>query len=96
MAAYFQGVAFLREPIRASDPSLAAEWNEHLAQRHPRIKLMTVMHGDEREIVGVTLILEADDLAQAKAFLSDSPYQQAGRYQPVQIFEVAIQVGRLS
>ena len=69
------------------------EWNEHLAQQPLRIAgPLLEESGDQR---GWMAVLTAASLEEATAFLHSSPYFKADLFDRLEVFQMALEVGRL-
>jgi hypothetical protein len=72
---------------------MSVDWNEHLAQRPLRIAgPLLDESGGQR---GWMAVLTTESLDAAQAFLHSSPYFEADLYERVEVFELAIEVGRV-
>jgi uncharacterized protein YciI len=75
--------------------ALDAAMNEHLGQRLFGVRLFGALTDDSGRRVGLMGIVEADTLQEARAFLAESPYTEAGLYQTVEAYQYQLEVGRL-
>ena len=81
--------------VEAVRQAIHERFNEHLMQRASRVRYGGPLFDDQGARTGVLLIVEAADLEAARRFVSDSPYEQAGLYESVQISELRPEVGGL-
>jgi len=80
------------EPTRQA---IHEQYNEHLQQRHPHVRLAGPLRDEEGNRIGVLILLDADDRAQAERFTQASPYTRADLYERVEIASLDIEVGSL-
>lgn len=72
------------------------DFNEHLAQKTPRVRLAARTRSEAGVETGIFVILEAIDYAAAQTFLESSPYQKADLYASCTISELDVEVGTLN
>ena len=70
-------------------------FNEHLAQRTPRVRLAGPLRDAACARAGVLILLDARDFEAAQAFLRTSPYTLAGLYERVDVHALSVEVGSL-
>lgn len=75
--------------------ALQAQFNDHLEQTVPRIRLAGYLRDEDHRRIGFMGVVEADSYDLAEAFLRDSPYQRAGLYERIVSAEFDVEVGRL-
>ena len=96
MRRFFHVAAYFTVEAAGRREHLSAEWNEHLRQDHPRLKIAGALSGEDGAALGVMTIVEAENLRQAQTYFDDSPYQKAGLYEAVRVCEVKLEVGSLN
>lgn len=91
----FAVLGLLKQGVEEKLPGLQVAFNEHLAQPFQRIALAGTLLDEERSRRGFLMFLEAENHAQAEAYLQQSPLFRADAYDRVEVAEFAVQVGRL-
>ncbi len=86
---------WFRVNSEAQRQAIHEEFNEHLSQRHPRLRLGGVLRDESGGRAGVLILLEADDKKQAQKFVDSSPYTRAGLYERIDLTALDIEVGSL-
>lgn len=71
-------------------------WNEHISQPFRRIRLAAVLREDDHTPKGYLAVIEADSMADAEAYLHQSPFYAAGLYERYQIAALDVLVGSIS
>ncbi len=87
--------AWFRSDVESQRLALHESFNEHIAQRRPRVRLGGPLRNEAGERVGVLILLDADSRRQAQAFLEASPYAKAGLYARVDVAALDLEVGSL-
>ena len=89
----FALIGFFRTPAGVEDAGFEAELSDHLAQQVLHVHLAGALRDRDGRQVGYMAIINAPDFAAAEAYLSQSPYFKADRYERVEIVEYALMVG---
>jgi hypothetical protein len=92
----FAVMGFFNAGADPSPPGLQVEFNEHLGQPTPRIRLAGYLRNRANERTGFLGLIEADSFDRAEAYLHASPYFQSGLYRQVEVVRFDIEVGRLA
>lgn len=89
-------VLFCTDKPNALETRMAAR-EAHLAyvRGNPAVKLGGPLFDEKGEMAGSMLIIEADDLAAAKAFSDADPYTTAGLFLSVEIRPFKVTLGSL-
>lgn len=75
--------------------AVQANFNEHLMQMHPKVKLAGPLKDDDGRWLGHAIIVEADSANEARQYAERSPYQQAGLYEHLDVTRFDIAAGTL-
>jgi uncharacterized protein YciI len=70
-------------------------FNEHLAQPYRHVRLAGGLHSTEGRRIGFLILIEADTLADAEAYLHESPVFQAQGYKHTEVLEFRPEIGRV-
>jgi|tagenome__1003787_1003787.scaffolds.fasta_scaffold20098891_2 uncharacterized protein YciI len=90
---HFVVVGIFGPNAEAQRHRLYRDWNEHLAEGPIRIAGPLL---DERgNQQGWMAVLRSESIEAARAFLDRSPYFEAHLYERVEVYQYAIEVGRL-
>lgn len=84
-----------RPEVDPEPAALQAQFNDHLEQTVPRIRLAGYLRDQGGRRIGFMGLVEAPDFAVADAFLRDSPYQRSGLYERLVVAEFDVEIGRL-
>ncbi|HTI65910.1 MAG TPA: YciI family protein [Caulobacteraceae bacterium] len=87
--------ATFKPGVEAQRHAIHDAFSAHIAQSHPRVRLGGSLQDEAGGRVGVLIILEADDRAQAERFVASSPYTKAGLYARTEIERLDLEVGTL-
>jgi len=71
------------------------EFNEHLMQRHPKVKLAGPLKDDNGQWIGHVIIVDARDVQEARHFAENSPYHRAHLYESFEAIRFDIVAGNL-
>lgn len=91
----FVVTGMFRADVDPEPASLQAQFNDHLQQTVPRIRLAGYLRDAANRRIGFMGLVEAPDHDLAAAFLRDSPYQRAGLYERIVTAEFDVEIGRL-
>lgn len=92
----FFGIAYFKQDSASRHAALRSAFTDHLSQPlNPRIRLAGAMLDDAGVQSGIFMILEADSLETARAYVDRSPYKIAGLYERVDITAAQLEVGHL-
>jgi uncharacterized protein YciI len=75
--------------------AVQAEFNEHLMQMHPKVKLAGPLKDDDGHWIGHVIIVEAKDVQEARHFAENSPYHRAHLYKSFEAIRFDIVAGTL-
>ena len=75
--------------------AVQSNFNEHLMQMHPKVKLAGPLKDDDGRWIGHMIIVEADSAEQARNYAERSPYHQAGLYERFEVDRFDIAAGNL-
>lgn len=75
--------------------AVQVNFNEHLMQMHPKVKLAGPLKDDDGRWIGHAIIVEADSAEQARHYAERSPYHQAGLYEHFDVTRFDIAAGTL-
>lgn len=89
----FALIGFFRTPAGVEAASFEAELTDHLAQPVLHIHLAGALRDRAGQPIGYMAIMHAPDFAAAEAYVSQSPYFKADRYDRIEIVEYALLVG---
>lgn len=92
----FVGMAYFKQDSEAKHTRLKSAFTDHLSQPvNPRVKLAGATLDDLGVQVGIFMVLEADTIEAARAYLEASPYKLAGLYESVDLRAVQLEIGHL-
>jgi uncharacterized protein YciI len=92
----FIGIAYFKKNSESKHAALRSAFTDHLRQPlNPRIKLAGAILDDAGARSGIFMLLEADNIEMARAYLDASPYQISGLYQSADINMLELEVGHL-
>ena len=91
----FAVIGFFKPGVDTSPARLQSNFNEHLGQSSPHIRLAGYLRDHEAKAIGFMGLVEADSFERAQAYLGQSPYFEAGLYREAHALEYAVEVGRL-
>ena len=91
----FVVTGMFRADVDPEPAELQAQFNDHLEQTVPRIRLAGYLRDKDQRRIGFMGLVEAPDYDLAAAFLRDSPYQHAGLYERLVVAEFDVEIGRL-
>jgi uncharacterized protein YciI len=74
---------------------MQSDFNEHLMQMHPKVKLAGPLKDDDGRWVGHVIIVEAEDADEARRFAERSPYHRAHLYETFEAIRFDIMAGSL-
>ena len=89
----FALIGVFRTPAGVETVSFEADLTEHLAQPALHIRLAGTLRNRNGQHIGYMAIMNAPDFAVAEAYLSQSPYFRADRYERIDIVEYSLVVG---
>jgi uncharacterized protein YciI len=92
---FFAVTAILNAEGEQRLPELQEAFNEHLAQPFRHVRLAGTLHSGEGRKIGYMVVIEAEALSDAEAYLAESPIAQAQGYGRTEILEFRPQVGRV-
>lgn len=92
---FFAITALLSAEGEKSIAEMPEAFNEHLAQPFRHVRLAGSLHSGEGERVGFLILIEADTVAEAEAYLHESPVSQAQGYKHTEILEFRPEIGRI-
>jgi uncharacterized protein YciI len=84
--------ADVRDEHRAA---VQAEFNEHLMQMHPKVKLAGPLKDDEGNWIGHVVVVDAHDADEARRYAERSPYHRAHLYERFEALRFDIVAGSL-
>ncbi len=87
--------ARFRPDAEARRNEIHEQFSAHLGQTLTRVRLGGSLRGPDGARTGVLLLVEADDLEQAKHFAATSPYALAGLYERVEVDLLDLEAGSL-
>jgi uncharacterized protein YciI len=85
----------LKADVEEQVLALHNDFNEHLAQPYRKIALAGALRGKDGKRTGYVAVIEAEDFAQAQAWLDQSPFYANDLYDRVEVAEFAAEVGYL-
>lgn len=92
----FALIGLFRADAEADRERIHEQFNSHLAQPFRHVRLGGSLKDGAGRRTGVLLVVEADTLEQAQAFLDASPYVRAGLYERVELHRLDVEVGRIA
>jgi uncharacterized protein YciI len=92
---FFAVTAILNAEGEERLPELQEAFNEHLAQPYRHVRLAGTLHSDQGRKIGYMVLIESDTIAEAEAYLQESPVARAQGYERTEILEFRPQVGRV-
>jgi len=92
---HFMIAAFLKPGAEEQLIKYHDEFNEHLGAGAEDVRIAGAMRGPDGRRVGYLAIVSGEDIAIAHSWLQESPFYKAGLYDRVDVFEYAIEVGRI-
>jgi uncharacterized protein YciI len=93
MPMQFLVAGILKTDVEDQLLALHGEFNEHLAQPYRKIALAGALRGKDGKRTGYVALIEADNFADAQAWLDQSPYYANDLYERVEVAEFAAEVG---
>ena len=78
-----------------ADTASHISFSDHVAQNVCRVHLGGPLYDAAGERIGVLLLVEAKDFAEADAYLRSSPYALAGLYDRTTVSELRTEVGTI-
>jgi uncharacterized protein YciI len=92
---FFAITAVLNAKGEKQIAKLQDAFNEHLAQPYRHVRLAGPLHSGEGRRRGFLILIEADTVAEAEAYLHESPIFQVQGYKRTEILEFRPEIGRL-
>jgi uncharacterized protein YciI len=75
--------------------AVQSDFNEHLTQMHPKVKLAGPLKDDDGRWIGHVIVVDAKDAAEARHFTERSPYHRAHLYESFEFLRFEIVAGNL-
>jgi uncharacterized protein YciI len=73
-----------------------AEFNEHLMQLHPKVRLAGPLKEEGGRWIGHVIVIDAVDADQARRYAEQSPYNRADLFERFEVTRFDIDAGALS